>query len=314
MRDLKTLTVRILRQLAREHLIPGYGRLKKAELIGSLKKYLSNRSGRRVKVEAKAPPRPSSAKPPRAAETVPIKSPRPAESAPLRSARVSESAPVTPRRVSDPMVEGFFLGRQQSQAQGNGESRLPVSYGDDALHLLPRDPHSLLVFWDFDDRLRQRAAAGLKRPRSVLRVFERGRLVREVEVVLEARNFYLFDLQAGSTYHIEAHFIGEGQRSRRIGRPSNAVALPGPSQVGPRDEVRLLRVPIETRLPNLKEAIGRGEAQLQTLTPEQARALGSVPVLGMVRTEDSSSERPGGPSGRGRWNPSGQSWNPSRQS
>jgi hypothetical protein len=160
-------------------------------------------------------------------------------------------------------VENFFVARvagereadrlrPTDEARGFGEKNardeLPVAYGDDALHLLPRDPRTLFVFWDFDARVWDRAAAGLKWARSVLRVFDRGTLVREVEVPLEARSFYLYDLPSGRTYHVEAHFVSEGQQSRRIGRPSNAVELPGPGHLPSPGEVRLLRVPWELPL------------------------------------------------------------------
>src|SRR6202022_576519 len=154
MEDLKTLTLRILRQLARKHLLRGYSRLKKAELVSALAKCMSHRSSRSAKLQVAAPRR--------------------VRAEASRAASVAKSP-----RAPEPLVEGFFVARVAGEAQlrrtdkapgleeKNARDELPVAYGDDALHLLPRAPRPLFVFGNFDAGVGARAAAGLKWARSV---------------------------------------------------------------------------------------------------------------------------------------------------
>src|SRR6185369_1594234 len=89
---------------------------------------------------------------------------------------------------------------------------LPVSYGEDDVLALPRDPHSLFFFWDFNA---ERGSGG--GAHAVLRVFDGDQLIREVEFSPEQGSLYLHDLPAGRTYRLEAHLIDSRGVSRLYG-------------------------------------------------------------------------------------------------
>lgn len=178
---------------------------------------------------------------------------------------VTRSAPV--QKPAEPVVEGFFVARVAGEeearshhlveavtapppsvdAEGLGE--LPEGYQDDAVLLLPRDPHTLFVSWDFSLGALLRAQDALDAPRPVLRVFGDEQMERELDFAVEARGFYIHGLPAGRTYRVEAHFVGRDGRSRRMGAASNRVTLP-PAGVSTDLTVRFLRVPpLEAALP-----------------------------------------------------------------
>ncbi len=190
----------------------------------------------------------------------------PTLSAPVEPPVPTPEPPTPPpvQHAAEPLMEGFFVarvageqelwrhhltesqGRQPREALGSPDyderlGELPLGYEDDAVLLLPRDPHTLFLLWDFSRIARERALDGLESPRAVLRVYEGDALVRVVDFALESRSFYLHGLTAGRPYRVEAHFVGQDGRSRRIGN-SNRVVLPpaGPSED---TSVRFLRMP-----------------------------------------------------------------------
>src|SRR4051812_9431757 len=80
--------------------------------------------------------------------------------------------------------------------EGLGE--LPPGYGDARLVSLVRDPQTLFVYWDFSPQQIESAFANLGPARAVIKLWNSrgggGELVRETEVQLEARGWYLRDL------------------------------------------------------------------------------------------------------------------------
>ncbi|MBS2033041.1 MAG: DUF4912 domain-containing protein, partial [Deltaproteobacteria bacterium] len=104
---------------------------------------------------------------------------------------------------------------------------LPWGYGDDAVTLAARDPHTLWVYWDFAEQTVQRVRSGLKNPRAVLRLYDAGQLVREVDIALEARSWYLSHITPGRKYRAEIHFVGERGKHQRLGQTSNPIGAPG---------------------------------------------------------------------------------------
>jgi hypothetical protein len=170
------------------------------------------------------------------------------------------------QHAAEPLVEGFFVarvageqevwrhhltesqGHRPREALGSPDyhenlGELPLDYEDDTVLLLPRDPFTLFVLWDFSAAARERALAGLKEPRAVLRVYDDSDvLVRVIDVALESRSYYIHGLPPGHPYRVEVHFVGGDGRSRRIGHSSNRVFLPpaGPSSD---TSVRFLRMP-----------------------------------------------------------------------
>ncbi|ABF89196.1 conserved domain protein [Myxococcus xanthus DK 1622] len=179
---------------------------------------------------------------------------------------VTRPAPV--QKPAEPVEEGFFVARVAGEEEARshhlvesapvpppppvdaeGLGALPERYQDDAVLLLPRDPHTLFVSWDFSLGALLRAQDALEAPRTVLRVFGDEQMERELDFTVEARGFYIQGLPSGRTYRVEAHFVGRDGRSCRIGASSNRVTLP-PAGVSTDLTVRFLRVPpLEAALP-----------------------------------------------------------------
>jgi hypothetical protein len=312
MSDVKSLTVRALRELAKKHLGKGYSKFKtKDELLAALKKIvpdLFKPAAARANVAAKAATK--------AASVVRFgKKPVRAPSKAAKQARVGEKAkePAERNQVSDPaqhpaepLVEGFFVARvagetearrhhlvedhQKAPAEHAGAAGydeklgdLPSSYGDDEVLLLPRDPTTVFCLWDFRQETLESAARGLSSPRAVLRVFEGGALVRQVDFAFESKSFYVHGLPPGRTYRVEAYFVGDDGRAHLVGRPSNSVALP---PVGPSSDLtlRFLRIPWGLPLSQLKVLLKEGRAEIR----QQPSARGYVEV-GRTAHADSAS-------------------------
>lgn len=327
MEDLKLMTVRALRELARTHLGPGYSRLKtKAELITALAKKLADDAKAakaavrpepkkaeprkpepkvdpkkpepklEAKVEAQKPEPRVEAKveakkpEPRKQEKQPEKPPadhraeilatlRPGATLPesgelaVEASAVEESTTVADDEAARELpaaAAGDELTVQEKPAapppprvksqaeldlEAEGLGELPWGYQDDAVELLARDPHTLYVYWDFAEQTRRRAQEGLGGARAVLRLFDGGHLVREVDVSLESRSWYLHHVTPGRRYRAELHFVDERGAAKRVGPSSNAMLVPneGPSPV---IEDRFINLPWEIpfhRAPELLE-------------------------------------------------------------
>lgn len=129
-------------------------------------------------------------------------------------------APAEPPPPSPPLPPIDWLGE------------LPWAYDDDTFVALPRDPMTMWLFWDFSPATLARAREGIDDPRVRLRVFDGNTMVRELDLALESRSFYVADLPSGRSYRGELVFVGRNGE-RLIGHPSNPVHLPpvGPSPV-----------------------------------------------------------------------------------
>jgi hypothetical protein len=179
------------------------------------------------------------------------------------AAQPTAPPPLSVQHEAEPVVEGFFVARVRGEEEARrhhmveeprppaspevppeheGLGGLPGGYQDDSMLLLPRDPYTLFVSWDFSAAARTKAQHGLDSPRAVLRVFDGEKMVRELDCALEARSFYIHSLQPGRPYRVEAHFVGSDGRNRRIGVSSNRIALP-PSGTSTDTSIRFLRVP-----------------------------------------------------------------------
>jgi hypothetical protein len=107
---------------------------------------------------------------------------------------------------------------------------LPERYGEDTLVLLQRDPHTLYAYWEVGVDAR-RKAFGEGAAHEQLRVFDAGQLIREIDVDIGWRGYYLFNLLPGHTYTAELVAVGRKGEAARIGARSNPARLPplGPS-------------------------------------------------------------------------------------
>lgn len=254
MEDLKSATLRTLRELARKYLGKGHSKLKtRSELLDALAKKLPKLFGSQATEEPAAKPKTkkqaAAAKPKRRVATKIVAAKQPV--VPSRpQAKVASSRPARSPHPAEPLVEGFFVARVAGEKEARrhhlteetghlraessfdeGLGDLPASYGGDLAVLLPRDPRTLFFFWEFREQTVREAFAGLKSPRTILRVLEGDRLIREVDFALESKSFYLHDLEPARPYRIEVYAAGEGGALRLLWATPRSITLPpeGPS-------------------------------------------------------------------------------------
>jgi len=156
----------------------------------------------------------------------------------------------------------------------NGEERLgelPWGYGDDAFVALPRDPRTLFLYWDLAQPTVQAGFHGLEHPRAQLWIFARAdggwERVRALEFALDARGYYVHELDPGRVYRAEIHAVDHRGQDRLVGRASNEMMLP-PLGLSPVIDDRFIRLPWEMPLGRL---LGPGHAGGPF--SEEARAL-----------------------------------------
>jgi hypothetical protein len=114
---------------------------------------------------------------------------------------------------------------------------LPWTYGDGRLVALIRDPQTIYVYWDLSQQQIEQAFGGLGTARASLKLWNtRGNdLIREVEVHLEARGWYVRELPSALEVRVELWALGErGARMLRAARP---IKLPPASPSDVLDEV-----------------------------------------------------------------------------
>ncbi len=156
--------------------------------------------------------------------------------------RGEEAARTAPHPMTEAAVEAQRpsgvreLGEPEPAVPDEGLGELPWGYGDDVLVALPRDPRTLFLYWDYAANAVAEAFAGMDGGRAQLWIFARGpggglERVRTLDFALEARGFYVHDLEPGRAYLAEVHALDGQGRERRLGGPSNEVVLPtvGPS-------------------------------------------------------------------------------------
>jgi hypothetical protein len=127
--------------------------------------------------------------------------------------------------------------------EGLGE--LPWAYGDARLVSLVRDPATLFIYWDFSPQQIEQTFAGLGPARAVLKLWNARNaapeLVREDEVHLDARGWYVRELPPGAEIRAELWAVGErGSRLMRAGRP---IRLP-PAAPSDQLEAFYLKLPL----------------------------------------------------------------------
>ncbi|MGQ0507313.1 MAG: DUF4912 domain-containing protein [Myxococcaceae bacterium] len=258
------LSLRELRDLARKHLGNHEARLKTREdLVKALKGAVVGTLEKAVDTALRVAAPPLERRVDNRPTAPPALEPRPAEpvSEGFFVAKVAGENEARRHHMTEEQAPSVYDAGKPSDVYDEHLGELPDRYGEDSVLLLPRDPHTLYVLWDFKDETRNAAAQGLRNPRAVLRVFDNGHPVRDVELALELKSYYLHDVTPGRMYRVEAHFVGEDGQSQRISGPSNSVALPseGPSS---NTEVRFLRIPWGLPLSRLKEFLRDGRARI----------------------------------------------------
>ena len=273
MDDLKLMTVRALRELAKSHLGAGFSRLKtKAELIAALTKQLAVDAKAILTDPAPVPPEPVAPEEPLKVEAAAPAEEDAADDLPAAPAlamqRDGATAPESEATEADAEAEALKAPEVAAKAEPDADAdaeepdapeeeleleepakvvpppprvmsqaeidlinedlgELPVGYHDDSVALLPRDPHTLWVCWDFSEQTARQAREALPGARAVIRLFDGGHLVREVDVALESRSWYLHHVTPGRRYRAELVFVAGSKPARRLGPSSNATLVPG---------------------------------------------------------------------------------------
>jgi hypothetical protein len=114
---------------------------------------------------------------------------------------------------------------------------LPWTYGDGRLVALIRDPQTIYVYWDLSQQQIEQAFGGLGTARASLKLWNsRGNdLIREIEVHLDSRGWYVRELPSALELRVELWALGErGARMLRAARP---IKLPPSSPSDVLDEV-----------------------------------------------------------------------------
>ncbi len=105
---------------------------------------------------------------------------------------------------------------------------LPANYGDARLVGMVRDPTTLFFYWDFSPSQLEQAFTALGEAHARLKLWSSragaGELVREVEVHLDARGWYVRDLPPGADLRAELWAVGE--KGARMLRAARRVKLP----------------------------------------------------------------------------------------
>lgn len=129
---------------------------------------------------------------------------------------------------------------------------LPWAYDDDRLVLLVRDPRTLYAYWDFHPKTVDAARSGWPQSWAKLRLLGLGRaepqVLRELDVDLAWKSYYLYDLEPNRDYRVELVMRGPAGEERLVGHSSNVASLP-PSQPSAWVDDRFVRVGLETPLP-----------------------------------------------------------------
>lgn len=141
-----------------------------------------------------------------------------------------------------------------------GLGDLPWGYGDDAFVALPRDPRTLFLYWDLAQPTVHAGFDDMDQPRAQLWVYARTdggwERVRTLEFALEARGYYVHELDPGRVYRAEIHAVDRRGQDRVVGRASNEMMLP-PLGLSPVIDDRFIRIPWDLPLGRL---LGPGHA------------------------------------------------------
>ena len=161
---------------------------------------------------------------------------------------------------------------------------LPLGYGDDRLVCMPRDPTCAYVYWDLSAQLIAQAFEGLLPARALLKLIHlSGQLMREVEIDLGMRGFYLRELPPGAEFRVELWAAGE--RGARLLKTARPVWLP-PAEPSTLLDEQYLHIWIDAPLSATHFAAGR---------PHLWRAASNFPGWSHSPLTASEQSRPGYP-------------------
>ncbi len=121
-----------------------------------------------------------------------------------------------------------------------GLGALPQGYEDGRLVCLARDPSTAFVYWDLSRQQIAQAFDHGSPARAVLKlILLSGPQLREIDVHLDMRGFYLRDLPTGSEFRVELWAASD--KSARLLRSSRPVRLP-PASPSPLIDEQYLQI------------------------------------------------------------------------
>lgn len=257
MSDWNRYPVTFLRDLARRLLVRGAGKLRKSELVEALE-------ARREEAEQLAGAPPESPPPARRVVRPEVAAMSASDEGPEKSALAGptigeeEAAARGLETLGSPPAPESFASGAGSRAPVPltpphvPPQDIPWAYDDDKVVLLVRDPRTLFVYWDFHPDTVRRAFSEVYGAHARLRLLwidgSEHHLVQEIDVSLDARSWYLYELEPHRTYRVELVARNLAGEERLIGRPSNAATLP-PNAPSAWVEDRFISLPLDVPLP-----------------------------------------------------------------
>jgi len=261
----KTLTVRLLRQMARTIGIPGRSAMNKSQLISALKKETA--AQKRVKSmicdflqNHKAP----------AAEPTSSRAQKPA----TETSKPADTAKAMPAPVS-PGHAMPYIDRGKP---------IPDTYGHDTLRLMVRDPEWIFVYWELTperlSELHERYADVYTRTWQIKLIENESGQVDYIPVFIGAYNWYL-KVKPKHTYQVELGFEHENTfisvaQSNSCRTPGNAISERGDEEwmILRRDLMHIMKLTSEEDLLYIDHPHTSGERYLE-ITEEQLTLLRS---------------------------------------
>jgi uncharacterized protein len=174
---------------------------------------------------------------------------------------------------------------------------LPWAYGDGRLVALIRDPQTIYVYWDLSQQQIEQAFGGLGTARANLKLWNSraSELLREVEVHLDSRGWYVRELPSALEIRVELWALGD--RGARLLRAARPIKLPPAQPSDVTDEV-YATLPLGSALRGDPVTGGRPlawksgaappgwERRMQPRYSTTSRSGGRVPWSGTVQKKD----------------------------
>lgn len=191
------------------------------------------------------------------------------------SFRVSKEPVTRPKQEIDVhKYEATAAGGSVAPATAPAEDLgdLPTSYGAQTIFLIARDPHWIFTYWDIDPK--EFAASNMLDGvrRVYLKVFGPAGAETMVEIVPEAKNWYLPVEQAGASYTVEIGYKDKRNRWKAIARSTEA-ATPS-DHVADGGEGDFATVPFHLTFERLLEMVhatmSEGDSLIQALSRLQS--------------------------------------------
>jgi hypothetical protein len=264
MDELEKKTVVELKDMAKKAGIRGYSKMRKHDLIESLKEILleGKKTRRRRKVTGK-------------------------QKNVSRVASETLSSAGAPSTLEEKMPDARFVAvedRAKAVEKKAVEEVLPASHPGERVVVVPRDPEWVFIYWETSEQAWEKARKDFRGGRSVLKLYhgetQPSTVLVRAEVGLKQGKFYARVPRSGGMVRAEVGIEKEDGSFYPV-LISQVVPTIGSGQRG--GEVRFMTVPFEVPLKELKERgslvpSGQGAQSGQILTEKEFRRIyGDLP-------------------------------------